>query len=449
MAFRNEQSAVNPLAIRRINLEKLFGVYSYSIPDFDSSRESESYSKLLLLYGDNGSGKTTILRLVFHLLSPEDRKGHRTFLAETIFRRFEVELANGINVSASRDNERLVGSYELSISMGHETMAKCACVTDESLQVVESEGLENFLQCLRQLDLAIYFLADDRKIARSVSPARTREEELMWRRRVVLEGHAEDSEESRQDANVKSAVQRVTQWIRQQVLKGASIGQDNSNTIYAHVVKQIVSEKTASTLDVKATSVSMINTIEELAARNNLFAEYGLVATMNAQSFTTPLRAAQKGSSQLMTRILQPYFDGITARLDALEGIYSLVRLFVTNMNSFYTGKCVQFSLQTGLAVFSGGGTRLKLNMLSSGEKQLLLLFCNTLIARDRSAIFIIDEPELSLNVKWQRRLVKALLDCIEGSNIQFLLATHSLEILALHRNNVAKLVNASPEGSK
>ena len=326
MAFRNEQSAVNPLAIRRINLEKLFGVYSYSIPDFDSSRESESYSKLLLLYGDNGSGKTTILRLVFHLLSPEDRKGHRTFLAETIFRRFEVELANGINVSASRDNERLVGSYELSISMGHETMAKCACVTDESLQVVESEGLENFLQCLRQLDLAIYFLADDRKIARSVSPARTREEELMWRRRVVLEGHAEDSEESRQDANVKSAVQRVTQWIRQQVLKGASIGQDNSNTIYAHVVKQIVSEKTASTLDVKATSVSMINTIEELAARNNLFAEYGLVATMNAQSFTTPLRAAQKGSSQLMTRILQPYFDGITARLDALEGIYSLVQ---------------------------------------------------------------------------------------------------------------------------
>ena len=129
--------------------------------------------------------------------------------------------------------------------------------------------------------------------------------------------------------------------------------------------------------------------------------------------------------------------------------VLSLVRLFVTNMNSFYTGKCVQFSLQTGLAVFSGGGTRLKLNMLSSGEKQLLLLFCNTLIARDRSAIFIIDEPELSLNVKWQRRLVKALLDCIEGSNIQFLLATHSLEILALHRNNVAKLVNASPEGSK
>jgi len=68
------------------------------------------------------------------------------------------------------------------------------------------------------------------------------------------------------------------------------------------------------------------------------------------------------------------------------------------------------------------------------------LLFCHTLIARDRPSIFIIDEPELSLNVKWQRKLLEALLDVVAKSQIQFLFASHSIELLAQHRDKVVPL---------
>ena len=78
---------------------------------------------------------------------------------------------------------------------------------------------------------------------------------------------------------------------------------------------------------------------------------------------------------------------------------------------------------------------------LSSGEKQLILLLSNTILARDQSGIFIIDEPELSLNVKWQRTLVGALLRCAEGSRIQYLLASHSLELITLHKDNAIRLL--------
>lgn len=262
---------------------------------------------------------------------------------------------------------------------------------------------------------------------------------------MALRGGIVESEESRQDSNVKKAIQSMTQWVRQQVLKASSIGQENSNTVYARVVNQIASERTATALGAAATASSMINTIEELGARNNKFAEFGLIAQMNIESFVTPLRDSPKESHQLMARILQPYFDGIRAKLDALQGIYQLLNLFIIHMNSFYSNKTVTFGLQNGLSISSSKGNRILPRMLSSGEKQLLLLFCNTLIARERSAIFIIDEPEISLNVKWQRRLLKALLDFISGSNVQFLLATHSLEILALHRKNVARLLNTLP----
>jgi predicted ATPase len=62
--------------------------------------------------------------------------------------------------------------------------------------------------------------------------------------------------------------------------------------------------------------------------------------------------------------------------------------------------------------------------------------------ARDVASVFIIDEPELSLNIKWQRELIRALLECIEGSRGQFVMASHSTELFARHRDAVVRLVD-------
>ena len=61
-------------------------------------------------------------------------------------------------------------------------------------------------------------------------------------------------------------------------------------------------------------------------------------------------------------------------------------------------------------------------DLLSSGEKQMLSFLCyNTFV--QNAAIFI-DEPELSLHVDWQRRLLPTLLEQETGN--QFFVATHS-----------------------
>ena len=54
----------------------------------------------------------------------------------------------------------------------------------------------------------------------------------------------------------------------------------------------------------------------------------------------------------------------------------------------------------------------------------------------------MIDEPEISLNIKWQRIIINSLLDITNEANIQFIFASHSLEIISQHRNRVAKLEN-------
>lgn len=67
--------------------------------------------------------------------------------------------------------------------------------------------------------------------------------------------------------------------------------------------------------------------------------------------------------------------------------------------------------------------------VLSSGEKQVVSLFTHLYLSRDAEQIVIIDEPELSLSVEWQKSLLP---DISDSAACKFLVAvTHSPFIYA------------------
>lgn len=80
---------------------------------------------------------------------------------------------------------------------------------------------------------------------------------------------------------------------------------------------------------------------------------------------------------------------------------------------------------------------------LSSGEKQLLILLTETLLQRGQQTIFIADEPELSLHIEWQRKIISSIQDL--NPNSQIILATHSPEIVGKHKDrliNMERIIN-------
>jgi ABC-type glutathione transport system ATPase component len=83
---------------------------------------------------------------------------------------------------------------------------------------------------------------------------------------------------------------------------------------------------------------------------------------------------------------------------------------------------------------------RLRPNALSSGEKQIVLLFSDIVSLQNETRLFIIDEPELSLNPEWQRHLMPRLLGVTEQSRMQLIAATHSIEIMAQFRDRIRRL---------
>src|SRR5689334_4130940 len=68
--------------ITRVTLKGLFGQYDYDLPNAPGI---EALRDVVILYGDNGCGKTTLLKLIFHLLSPANNRSHRTSLYQIPF----------------------------------------------------------------------------------------------------------------------------------------------------------------------------------------------------------------------------------------------------------------------------------------------------------------------------------------------------------------------------
>jgi energy-coupling factor transporter ATP-binding protein EcfA2 len=430
-----------PLSIVRIEVEKLFGKYTYTLLNKENNLVDSS---LVILYGDNGSGKTTILKLLFHLLSPASGRGHRSFLAKTPFQKFSVSLTDGTSIIATRKTSILTGSFELKLTKNNTFIANIGVHDNQEVQIKQEE---DFYKHLSELELSLFLLGDDRNLDSDIFEDEKYIEQNFKLNTVVyttrlLSGVEEKNTINREIA-LKKSIRQTEEWMREQALKGANQGAENVHTIYEEIISGILSPSGTIAKD-ESSSLSyktLIAQLETYETKSQDFYHFGLMSPLSTKKIVNMLQAHPQGNHSIVTSILKPYLDGVEARFDALEDTYNILTIFEKTINKlFFTDKYIKLHVRDGLKIFTEQGEELSSDTLSSGEKQLLLLFCNTLTARDRATIFIIDEPEISLNIKWQRQLIRSLLELTKGSQVQFILATHSIELLSQYKNHVIKL---------
>lgn len=112
-------------------------------------------------------------------------------------------------------------------------------------------------------------------------------------------------------------------------------------------------------------------------------------------------------------------------------------------VSSFLNQKRIEVSEDGTLVIKSLAqkGQKLETNLLSSGEKQIVILLTQALLWEDKPVVYVADEPELSLHVSWQVKLLKSLQDL--GGRIQIIVATHSPDIAGPFPNNMIDLEKA------
>ncbi|WP_338934261.1 AAA family ATPase [Fusobacterium polymorphum] len=104
------------------------------------------------------------------------------------------------------------------------------------------------------------------------------------------------------------------------------------------------------------------------------------------------------------------------------------IKKFSDTCNQYLNDKYFYYNQSTlSLEIFLDSISKeniIELTQLSSGEKQIISLFSKLYLESDENSIVIIDEPELSLSLKWQKMLLP---DIIKTENCDLLLTvTHS-----------------------
>lgn len=128
--------------------------------------------------------------------------------------------------------------------------------------------------------------------------------------------------------------------------------------------------------------------------------------------------------------------------------IFEPVNKFLDLINGFFkdSGKKIQIDSVGRLIVSKPQGRNLTIEELSSGERQLVVLFANVIFGKYTprrkyaSDIFIIDEPEISLHIRWQENFITSLLEA--SSRLQIIIATHSPDIIGEYKYKAQRINN-------
>lgn len=108
-----------------------------------------------------------------------------------------------------------------------------------------------------------------------------------------------------------------------------------------------------------------------------------------------------------------------------LDKINERKNLFISLVNECFaeTGKELSND-STKLVFIKDNSIGIYPKELSSGEKQLLIILLTVLLERGEEYILMLDEPEISMHISWQYKLIDMILQL--NPNVQILLTTHS-----------------------
>lgn len=200
-------------------------------------------------------------------------------------------------------------------------------------------------------------------------------------------------------------------------------------------------------------SIESVNVDEEKAAIRGMFSEFNIrssVYSAKLDSFTRrmakavanyePNHALEADDFLVLTDTVRIH-DAVKEWhkfLSERAKIYMPKDDFVAIVNELFYKKTLSINRGNQPEFTDSNSKPMKLENLSSGEKQLFILLGETLLQRRSACVFMADEPEISLHIDWQEKLVPSLRRI--NPKAQILFATHSPDVVGAYGENAIDL---------
>ena len=421
------------LRLRRIEIDDLFGVYNHRI-------DLELEHHITLLHGPNGVGKTVLLRMLNAVLS-----GRMTDFPQVPFSRFIVLFHEGSFIEITKkDKPKKEEQPHLRLVMDGESYESEVRLTSEAEYIAAKmkflrpyEGMHGAWVDVRDGEL----LSSDEVIARfgdiaRGSPASDVDDvkDTDWFTSFQARVNAYLIQEQRLfQVSRKESTRRLRSWgdsakfvstviDYSQEFKGKLEQSDAEYGRQAQALDQSLPQR----LIAAQAEMSVADLQSELEEIEDKTAEFMRIGVLQ-EAHVSPLSASElENMDPAKALFMTLYVKDAKSKLQALDDLANRSRLLLSSVNKKYQNKRIRLDRERGFVAESDSHELLALDSLSSGEQHELVVHYDLLFNVPPNTIVLIDEPELSLHVEWQKRFLPDLLEIVKVSGLDVLIATHS-----------------------
>ena len=424
------------LQLQRIEIDGLFGIYDHRI-------DLNIKDRITLLHGRNGVGKTSVLRMINALL-----RGDVTYFSRIPFTRFLLIFHDdsSLELTPTGSNTR-DGIATLTLT----TKYKEKKLDNVELRSEEAEFLAartDYLEPYSGIDNAWIDVRDGEVLtevdilSRYGEPRReySHQDRIPWLGEFLQNANAHLIEAQRLVRTPFDVVSRGDfdpRYRRRSSLypmltsRVVECSQDFKNrldlvmTAYgrqAQALDQTFPQRLMMASD-KARIPDIQARMERLTEKTDNYKTIGILDETTAHPFDIGSLDALDG-----TRVsaLNLYVQDTERKLEVLDDLANRTRHLLDGVNKKFLHKRLRLDREEGLVAQGDEDQRLPLHSLSSGEQHELVLHYDLLFKTRPNTIVLIDEPEISLHVAWQKNFLPDLMEIVKVSGFDAVVATHS-----------------------
>lgn len=249
-------------------------------------------------------------------------------------------------------------------------------------------------------NLTAHFIQDQRLILRRVEPSRRRAQHFI----NTIEQYAQDLARKIKEAGFNS--QRISQ---------------NLDTSFPERLLKKESEFEAFEINrLKAE-------LQELQEKREQLSKFSLLSSERHLPQLNLLDEIKEEDKKVLTL----YVKDTKQKLEAYTPLLSKIQLFFSILNEKRLSfKRVEIDQEHGFRFQTEESKPLSLTQLSSGEQHQVVLLYELIFNTQENILVLIDEPEISLHVAWQKEFLNDLKKIIALQNMPVVIATHSPQII-------------------
>ena len=249
-------------------------------------------------------------------------------------------------------------------------------------------------------------------------------EQRLIRKETIDEGYYLREEKTKVIEVITELPEKMMSKIKDVVLKYSEISSKLDSSFPKRLFE---AEKTIS-------QDEYVNSLSKIISQQEKIQDYNLIKDLHIISIGSYKEDYEKA--------LKVYIDDTTEKLSVYNDLIKRLDTFVQTINRKLYNKKIIVSSEFGLKVIREDGQELDLNKLSSGEQQIIVLYYELIFEIQDKTILMIDEPEISLHVAWQRTLMDDLQKIInlKDDDLFVIIATHSPQVINNNWNTIVDL---------